>query len=167
PDTVKPVVTVKVPRQAAPGSGLHGGATASDNAGVASVVLTGNGTTIATLTAPPYEATYVVPLDAAVGSSLTFSAQAIDGSDNRATSSAILTIVQAPDTTPPTVKITAPATATAGAGITIRAAAADDIGVASVRFFLDGAPLATLFDPPYITALSLPSTLPPGTRLHF
>ena len=166
PDTVKPLVAVKVPSQAAPGSLLQVGATASDNAGVASVVLAANGTTIATLTAPPYETPYLVPLDAPVGSSITFSAQAIDRSDNRAISSALVSITQAPDTTPPTVTLAAPATATAGTAVTITATAADDTGVASVRFFLDGTRVATVVDPPYLATLSLPSTLPAGTRLH-
>jgi RHS repeat-associated protein len=166
PDTVKPIVTVKVPSQAAPGSVLQVGATASDNAGIASVVLAANGTVFATLTAPPYEATYTVPPGTAVGSSLSFSAQAIDAADNRAIDTAAVPIVPAPDTIAPTVAITAPAQATAGTAITITATAADEIGVASVRFFLDGARIATVFDPPYTTIVSLPSTLPAGTRLH-
>ena len=166
PDTVKPLVAVKVPSQAAPGSQLLVGATASDNAGVAAVVLSANGITIATVTTPPYETAYVVPAATPVGSSLTFSAQAIDRSDNRAVSSALVTIVQLPDTTPPTVTIAAPATATAGTAITITALASDDTGVASVRFFLDGTRIATVPDSPYLTTLLVPSTLPAGTRLH-
>ena len=112
PDTVKPLVTMRAPSQAAPGTVLQVSATASDNAGVAAVVLAVNGITLATLTSPPYEAPYVIPVGTPVGSSITFSAQAIDTSDNRAISSATVSIVQAPDTTPPTVALTAPATAT-------------------------------------------------------
>ena len=166
PDTVKPLVTMRVPSQAAPGSTLQVSATASDNAGVAAVVLAVNGITFATLTAPPYEAPYLIPAGTPVGSSVTFSAQAVDTSDNRAASSADVAIVQAADTTPPTVTLSAPATATAGTAITVTATAADDTGVASVRFFLDGTRLATVADPPYLATLTLPATLPTGTRLH-
>ena len=46
------------------------------------------------------------------------------------------------------------------------ATASDDTGVASVRFFLDGTRIATVADPPYLATLTLPATLPTGTRLH-
>ena len=166
PDTVKPTVAVKVPGQAAPGAVLTIAATASDNVGVASVVLSANGTTFASLKATPYEATYVIPLDAPVGASLTFSAQAIDGADNRSTSSATVLIVQVADTTPPSIELTAPLTAQAGTAVPISATAIDIGGVESVRFFLDGTPIATVFDAPYTTVLAVPPGLIAGTRLR-
>ena len=100
------------------------------------------------------------------GPSITFSAQAIDTSDNRAVSSASVLIVQAPDTTPPTVGLDAPGTATAGTTITVTATAADDTGVASVAFLLDGTRITTVSDPPYRATVSVPSTLAAGTHLH-
>jgi PKD repeat protein len=166
PDTVKPQVTMKAPSQAAPGTLLQLSATASDNAGVASVILSANGVTLATLTAAPYEAPYLVPAGTPVGSAITFSAQAIDTSDNRAVSSAVMSVVQAPDTTPPTVGLDAPGTATAGTTFTATATAADDTGVASVAFLLDGTRIATVSDPPYRTTISVPSTLQSGAHLH-
>src|SRR5207253_5767275 len=48
----------------------------------------------------------------------------------------------APDTTPPTVALTAPASgATVGGTITVSASASDNVGVAGVQFLLDGASL--------------------------
>jgi hypothetical protein len=47
-----------------------------------------------------------------------------------------------PDTTPPTVSMTAPATgATVSGAVTVSATAADNVGVAGVQFLLDGAAL--------------------------
>ncbi len=47
-----------------------------------------------------------------------------------------------PDTTPPTVSITAPANGASVAGTTaVAAAASDNVGVAGVQFLLDGANL--------------------------
>ena len=53
-----------------------------------------------------------------------------------------LTTLAAPDTTPPTVSMTAPANGATVAGtVTVSAVASDDRGVAGVQFFLDGSPL--------------------------
>jgi len=58
-----------------------------------------------------------------------------------------------PDTTPPTVAITAPLpNASLTSTVTVAASAADDVAVAGVQFFLDGAPLGPeALDPPYST----------------
>ncbi len=166
PDTVKPAVALKAPPQAAPGAVLTIAATASDNVGVASVILLTNGTVFASLTATPYEATYVVPANAPVGASLTVSAQAIDGAGNRATSTVAVLIVQAADTTPPTVALTAPSTAQPGTAVPISATANDAIGIESVRFFLDGTPIATVLETPYTAVLTVPPGVVAGTRLR-
>src|SRR5205814_7488424 len=48
-----------------------------------------------------------------------------------------------PDTTPPTVSISSPANgATVSGTITVAANASDNVGVAGVQFFADGAPIA-------------------------
>src|SRR5206468_827181 len=47
-----------------------------------------------------------------------------------------------PDTTPPTVAITSPSEgATVSGAVTVAASASDNVGVAGVQFFVDGAPL--------------------------
>ncbi|HZS24751.1 MAG TPA: Ig-like domain-containing protein [Gaiellaceae bacterium] len=49
---------------------------------------------------------------------------------------------QGPDTTPPSVSVTAPPNAAALSGtVTLTASASDDVGVSRVQFMLDGAPL--------------------------
>jgi hypothetical protein len=59
-----------------------------------------------------------------------------------------------PDTTPPTVAITAPADGATLAGtLTAGASADDDVAVASVRFFIDGTLVATSSIAPYAGAI--------------
>jgi len=166
PDTEKPVVNIKAPQHAAPGTVLQVVATATDNVGVASVGLSANSIVIGSLTAPPYEATYVIPPDAAVGSTVVVSAQAVDSSNNRATASASIEIVQAPDTTPPSLVLNAPATAASGASVPVSATVSDLGGVASVRFSVDGTRVTTISDPPYQMMLSVAPGLPSGARIH-
>lgn len=52
-------------------------------------------------------------------------------------------VTEAPDTTAPTVSITSPTSGAtvSGANVTVSASASDNIGVASVQFYLDGSPL--------------------------
>ncbi|MEQ1868665.1 MAG: papain-like cysteine protease family protein [Vicinamibacterales bacterium] len=166
PDTTKPTVVVKAPPQAAPGAVLSIAATAADNVSVASVVLSSNGAAFASLSHPPYESAFTVPLDAPVGASLIIAAQAVDSSGNQATNSATVLVVQTADTTPPSIDLSAPPTAQAGTAVPILATASDNVGVASVRFFVDGAPSAVVLDPPYSTSLLVPLALPAGARLH-
>jgi hypothetical protein len=55
-----------------------------------------------------------------------------------------------PDTTPPTTSITAPAAGSTVSGtVTVSASASDDVGVAKVEFYVDGALLATDTASPY------------------
>ena len=67
-----------------------------------------------------------------------------DSSNNLATSpdATFTTATPAPDTTPPTVSVTAPANgATVSGQVTVAATAADNVGVAGVQFTLDAANL--------------------------
>jgi Big-like domain-containing protein len=58
-----------------------------------------------------------------------------------------------PDTTPPSVSLTAPADGALLAGsVTLTANASDDVGVASVQFLVDGQPLPTDTTAPYAAA---------------
>ena len=55
-----------------------------------------------------------------------------------------------PDTTPPTVSITSPAAGSTVSGtLTIQASAWDNVGVASVSFYVDGAAIGTITSAPY------------------
>jgi hypothetical protein len=66
-----------------------------------------------------------------------------DQSGNLALSSdAVLTTLAPPDTTPPTVSLTAPAASSTVSGtVTVSANASDNVGVAGVQFLVDGAAL--------------------------
>src|SRR5262249_54249886 len=72
-------------------------------------------------------------------------ATARDTSGNLFTSAPVSVTVFNPDTFPPTVSITAPASgaAVAGTAVTVTADATDNNGVVGVQFLLDGASLGT------------------------
>lgn len=69
-----------------------------------------------------------------------------------------------PDTTPPQVAITAPASgATESGTITLTASASDNVAVASVQFLVDGTPLSTSTTSPYTATLDT-TTLTNGSH---
>src|SRR5207248_79489 len=86
---------------------------------------------------------YSIPWNTTTASngSHTLAAVARDGLGGRWTSNSV-TVTVFNDTTPPTVVITAPAGgSTVGNTIVISASASDNVAVAGVQFFVDGAPL--------------------------
>jgi len=128
-------------------------ASASSNVGVTSVQFQLDGADLgAALTSAPY----VLSWNTATVPNGTHSLTAVarDAAGNTATSSAVTVTVSngpPPDTTPPTVTITSPASgATVSGTITVSADASDNAGVVGVQFFLDGANLgAELTAAPY------------------
>src|SRR5439155_11123530 len=138
----------------------------TDNVGVAAVIFLVNGVQVGKSTEPPYEATHAIPADASVGSSLSVLARATDFSGNTSEDARTVVIVQAPDTTPPTVALVAPQRAVAGATLHLKATATDNVGVASVAFLVDGAPVATLTQAPYETDFQIAAYTPPGATLQ-
>src|SRR5204863_31702 len=120
-------------------------ANASDNVGVAGVQFFADGAPIAAEdTTAPYSASFNTT--AVVNGSHTLTAVARDAAGNRTTSAPVTVNVSngpPPDTTPPTVSISSPANgATVSGTITVAANASDNVGVAGVQFFADGAPIA-------------------------
>jgi hypothetical protein len=87
----------------------------------------------------------------------TLTAIAKDASGNATTSSSVTVNVSngaaAGDKTAPTVSISAPANGAtvSGRAVAVTAAASDNVGVTSVTFNLDGAPLATVTAAPFTT----------------
>jgi chitodextrinase len=73
------------------------------------------------------------------GTGYNYRVRSIDAAGNEALgSNRTFTTTTAPDTTPPTVSLTQPAPATVLSGsVTLAASAADDVGVAGVRFLVD------------------------------
>jgi len=142
PDITSPTVSLTAP---ATGASLQSSVTvsalASDNVGVVGVRFRLDG---ANMGAEDTTSPYAISWDTTtVGNGPhTLTAVARDAAGNTATSAAVSVTVNNPDTTPPSVSITAPAAgATLVFTVNLTAAAADNVGVAGVQFKLDGANL--------------------------
>ena len=152
-DTTPPTVTMTAPANGATVSGttVSVSATASDNIGVAGVQFKLDGGNLgAEVTTSPYTITWNSTL--ASNATHTLTAVARDAAANTKTATAVTVTVFNPDTTPPTVSMTAPAAgaAVAGTNVTVSATASDANGVVGLQFLLDGASLGTeLTTPPY------------------
>ena len=157
PDTEKPTVTLRVPPQATPGTSVLLAADATDNVGVASVAFLANGTSIGSISAPPYQLLYPVPASTSPGSIVNVVAQAFDYAGNEADASGNVTIVSVATTTPPSVSLTVPAQVTAGTQLALSAVASDNVGIANVSFLVSGETIATLTAPPYQAQFSVPA----------
>jgi len=140
PDVSAPTVAVTAP---ADGSTVAGNvsvsASADDNTAVAGVQFLVNGVNLGTedTTSP-----YGVSWDTTVLSNgaYTLTARARDAAGNVKTSDPVsVTVNNVGDTTPPTVSVTAPASgSTVSGSVAISANASDNVGVAGVRFRIDG-----------------------------
>ncbi len=145
-DTTPPTVSLTAPANGATVSGIAVAvsATAADNVGVVGVQLKLDGVNLALEnTASPYTTTWNTTT--ASNGSHTLTAVARDAAGNTTTSAAVTVTVSnaVPDTTPPTVSVTAPAnSATVSGTVTVSATAADNVGVVGVQLKLDGVNLA-------------------------
>src|SRR5262249_21949708 len=143
PDTTPPTVGITAPANGATVSGtISVSANASDNVGVVGVQFFSDG---AALGAEDTSAPYSISVNT-TGSSNgphTLTGVAREAAANRTPSAAVTVTVSngpPPDTTPPAVSITAPASGAKVSGtITVSASASDNIGVVGVQFFGDGA----------------------------
>jgi hypothetical protein len=152
PDTTPPSVSITSPANGATVSGtVTVNASASDNVGVVGVQILLDGVVRAVDTIAPYSVRW--DTTTAGDGSHTLTAVAHDAAGNQTTSPPVaVTIDNAapPDTAPPTVSITSPANgATVSGTIAVSASASDDVGVAGVEFFLDGARRADDTTTPY------------------
>jgi Bacterial Ig domain/Galactose oxidase, central domain len=142
-DTTPPTVSITAPANAASVLGtITVSANASDNVGVAGVQFQLDGVNLgAEDTASPYSVSWNTTT--ATNATHMLSAIARDAAGNKTTASVTVTVNNpVPDTTPPTVSITAPATGTTVSGaISVSANASDNVGVVGVQFQLDGANL--------------------------
>jgi hypothetical protein len=160
-DTTPPAVGISSPADGATVSGTTViTATATDNVGVVGVRFLVDGVQLGVEdTAAPYEASWNTA--AAANGAHTLTAVARDAAGNSTTSNAVaVTVNNTVDTAPPAVTITAPASnATVSGTITVAATASDDVGVAGVRFFVDGAQIgAEDTAAPYEAAWNTPAT---------
>jgi uncharacterized protein (TIGR03118 family) len=127
-------------------------ASATDNAGVASVVFAvrvGTTTTeIGTDTTAPYGVSWNTGTVANGPATLT--ATAFDAFGNSTASAGVaVTITNVPDVTPPVVALTAPAAGNVSGTVTVSATATDNVGVSQVQFFAGATLIASDSTAPY------------------
>ena len=169
PDTTSPTVHVRGPAAASPGQAIRLVADATDNVGVARVVFLLDGVEIATSTAPPYTAAGLVPANAAVGSTLTFVARAVDFAGNSGESTGSINVIASPDSAPPQVTLSTAADVYPGERLALSAMSMDSggtqdgDGIATVAFSVDGTPLAVVLSAPYGAEFMVPVTAVAGT----
>jgi hypothetical protein len=115
-------------------------ASASDDIGVTSVQFLLDGSPLGTAdSAAPYEAAWSTT--GVANGAHTLSAVARDAAGNETTAT-VITVSVLNDAAAPTVSVISPAAgAVVGGAVTVTASASDDIGVTSVQFLLNGAPL--------------------------
>ena len=147
PDTTPPTVSLTAPTGGATVSGtVSVTANASDNVAVASVQFQLDAANVGTLdTTSPYAFSWNTAT--ATNGAHTLRAIAKDTSNNSTTSAGVTVTVNnvTPDTTPPTVSVTAPASgATVSGTVGVTANATDNMAVASVQFQLDGVNVGAL-----------------------
>jgi uncharacterized protein (TIGR03118 family) len=154
PDIAAPTgVAITAPAAASTVSGtVQVTANASDNVGVARVVFAvrvGTTTTeIATDTTAPFSASWNT--GAVANGAATLTATAFDAFGNSTASAGVaVTVSNVADATPPTVALTAPAAGNVTGMVTVSADAADNVGVADVRFFAGATLIGTDTATPY------------------
>ncbi|MGH8372269.1 MAG: Ig-like domain-containing protein [Gammaproteobacteria bacterium] len=146
-DTTPPTVSMTAPANgAAVSNTITVSASASDDVGVAGVQFELDGTPFGAEDAvAPYTTSW--DTTAVANGTHTLTAVARDAAGNSTTASPVTVTVSnstqpPPDTTPPTVSMTAPADgSTVSNTVTVSASASDNVGVAGVQFELDGAAL--------------------------
>jgi hypothetical protein len=151
PDTTVPIIAMTAPLEGATVSATAViDVLASDDVGVAKVDLYVDGVFFVTDTASPYS--FAWDTSTLPNGTHTLHAVATDAANNSAGTAPIsVTVSNAPpDTTPPTVSIGAPAAgATVSGTTTVSASATDNVGVAKVEFYVDGALYVTDTTAPY------------------
>lgn len=162
-----PTVTLTAPQnglQVVEGTSLTFGATASDDIGVQRVEFLANGLVVATDYSAPYSATVPAPKPQS-GESLLVLARAVDNGNQTTLSDGVVVTVL-PDTTAPTVTLTAPAngaTFVEGKNFSISANASDNVGIAKVEFLANDALIVSDTTQPYSASFTIPQDYTGGS----
>jgi hypothetical protein len=152
-DTQPPTAAISSPTGGTISGIVPVNVSASDNVGVTRVELLVNGTLLATDTTTPYGFSW--DSAAFAGSTVALVARAYDAAGNSADSAAVTVTVASialppgPDTTPPTVSISAPPSGTVSGVVTVTVSATDNVGVTRVDLLVNGAVLASDTTAPY------------------
>ncbi len=162
-DTQAPTVSFSTPGQNATLSGMCSVLVgAGDNVGVSSVELSFNGTSLGTKSSGPYSWTW--DTCSAQNGSYTLKATARDAAGNTSSSTVTVSILNVPDSTPPTVAVMSPG---AGAHVSkptsITASAADNVGVVRVEFYVDGKLIGSSAGPSFSIGWN-PKKVPKGSH---
>ena len=142
-----PTATVLTPTANSTVSGsVNLSASAQDDIGVAEVRFYAGATLVGTDTTAPYSVSWD---STAVGDGIhTVRVTAVDTTNQTASASVVVTVDNID--TPPTAAITAPVSGSTVSGtVSIAASASDDVGVAHVRFYIDGVLTSTDTNAPY------------------
>ena len=140
-DATPPTVAITAPSNGRAVTGtVSWTATATDNVGVTRVEFYDGTKLVKTLTKAPFG--FGWNTTGLAGGAHKLTARAYDAAGNSATSAAVNVTV---DSTPPTIKITSPTNgSTISNTVTVSATASDNVGLARVVFYLDGAPLVAM-----------------------
>jgi thermitase len=155
PDTTPPTVGIISPAAGATVSGtITVQVSASDNAGVSSVILYADGGSLGADNTAPYSFSWNTA--AAANGAHTLTATARDAAGNMASAQVTVTVNNAPppigDTSAPTIVITSPAGGAAVSGtVSVTVSTSDNVGVARVELYVDGVLKATATAPPFTT----------------
>jgi chitinase len=162
-DTAPPALAITAPANGATVSGaVTVSAIASDNVGVTKVEFSVDGSLLATSTGAPYGFAW----DASTASpgAHTITAKAYDAAGNSADATITVNVPSPPDTTPPTVSVTAPTSGARVSGtVQVQVSAADDVGVTKVELSIDGSLASSLSAGPWSFSLDT-TTLADGSH---
>lgn len=124
-------------------------AAASDNVGIAKVEFLRGATKIGEDTSAPFS--FDIALTAADNGTATFTARAFDAAGNGASASVAVNVnIPVPDTTPPSVSLTAsPASLAAPGSTVLSAVATDDVAIARVEFYEGASKIGEALAAPY------------------
>jgi hypothetical protein len=169
-DTQPPTVTLVEPANNATvkeGTAITLRATANDNVALSRVEFSAEGVPFGNDPTSPYTWVYTIPSDyARLGpKKLLLAATAYDASSLHRTSIVTLNVIS---DDPPRVTVTAPGNGTRiveGSAFTVAATAADDVGVALVEFFVDGAFVGADVSAPYTNRFQITSGIGDSTVL--
>jgi len=123
---------------------------AADNVGVASVTVSVDGASLGSDSTAPY--TFTWDTKSSLNGSHTLVATAQDAAGNKSTASMSVTVNNIADTTPPSISILSPSNgARISSQVTVLVSASDQVGVARVDLYVDGALTSSATTSPFTT----------------